>query len=301
MIMKILVYSKIIDATISDSLGLPEYSYYFAKKEFMPILLELGDVEEITNPEEEVDTIYEQCKRDGKDCVYLSFTPPHLMETNLVCPSVCIFAWEFSSIPEEAWNDNPGNNWRQVLAKVGFAITHSEAAKTAVTEALGVAFPIVAIPSPVWDKFADFRSRTEKVGKLKLPSVLDSRAIELEKLDPLELSAATGSEYYQYAVSLIAQRDSELGKLSHEFNHAENLVKERDEQLEKANNAREYAEKLVNDRDEQLEKANHEREYAESIIVERDAQLVQVNEELNAYRATLIGRLNAWLVRKRRS
>lgn len=36
--MKILVHSEISAATIARSLGLPDYSYYFVLKEFLPVL-----------------------------------------------------------------------------------------------------------------------------------------------------------------------------------------------------------------------------------------------------------------------
>lgn len=318
--MKILVYSKITDETIGDSLGLPEYSYYFAKKKFMPVLLELGDVVEITNPANEVDAIYAQCQQDNEACLFLSFTPPHLSASNLACPSVCIFAWEFSSIPAESWSDNPRNNWKSELDRMGFAITHSEAAKSAVLKALGDDFPVAVIPSPVWDRFSVLSSSDADSGTFNLPVLLDSRALALEELDPLEFSTASNTEYYQYAVSIIAQRDKEIEELDDEFHRVEKLVKERDQQLDTANNEREYAEKLVierdeqlgkanaerayaekivYERDEQLEKANAERTYAESVVSERDGRLAQLEKEIQIQRATFLGRLNTWLIKKR--
>jgi hypothetical protein len=299
--MKILVYSKITDETIADSLGLPEYSYYFAKKEFMPVLLDLGEVVEIANPINEVEAIYQQCQHDNEECIFLSFTPPHLSASNLACPSVCIFAWEFSTIPDESWNNSPSHNWKSELDKLGFAITHSEAAKSAVLKALGNDFPIAAIPSPVWDRFSALSSGTVNSGPLKLALLLDSRALALEELDPLDFSTSTNSEYYQYAVNLISQRDDEIKKLTDEFHRVEKLVQERDKQLDTANGEREYAEKVVKERDAQLEKANSERVYAESLVSERDKRLAQLAEELQTRRATITGRLNTWLISKRKN
>ena len=73
--MKILVYSSISEQEIEGKLGLPEYSYYFAMREFLPCLREIGDVVVIENPANEVDGIYEEAKAAGDSCVFLSFTP----------------------------------------------------------------------------------------------------------------------------------------------------------------------------------------------------------------------------------
>ena len=62
--MRFLVYSEVNSETISQSLGLSEYSYYFVLKEFLPVLRELGDVCVVKEPRE-VDSLYAQALREG--------------------------------------------------------------------------------------------------------------------------------------------------------------------------------------------------------------------------------------------
>lgn len=366
--MKILVYSSISEQEIEGKLGLPEYSYYFAMREFLPCLREIGDVVVIENPTNEVDGIYEEAKAAGDSCVFLSFTPPHKTETGLSCPTVCAFAWEFSKIPDESWEENDRNNWAKVLEQLGAAITHSSFAESAVREAVGSDIKVTAIPSPVWDKFASVREAQSKEGdknssiSIALEPVVDSEHFDADQFDPLESAPSKSAEYTQYAVSVVAERDRQLEERNTEFAKAKALIDERDEQLKSANKEREYseaivaerdvqlgqanaekerAEAIVAERDEQLKKANSEREYSESIVAERDQQLEELKtareyaesivrerdeqllqrnkdcehaesivrerdkqlaaaeSELLRQRSTLIGRFNAWLLRKR--
>lgn len=147
------VYSQVSAEKLSKSLGMPEYSYYFVLKGFLPVLRELGEVVIVNNPEQEVDAIYDDCLKRGQRCVFLTFTPPNKSVVGLRCPTVCVFAWEFDRIPDEVWDDDPKNDWRYVLADHGQAITLSQYAAAAVRRAMGPDFPIAAIPVPVGDEF----------------------------------------------------------------------------------------------------------------------------------------------------
>jgi len=152
--MIIIVYAEQNKDTIERSLGTSEYSYYFVLKEFLPILKTLGIVVTVRNPESEVDAIFNICEHLGEHCIFLSFTPPHKTQVNLKCPTVPVFAWEFYEIPSETWSDDPRNNWRFVLAKLGYAVIHSDFAAKVVRRHMGSDFPIASIPAPVWDRFA---------------------------------------------------------------------------------------------------------------------------------------------------
>jgi len=152
--MIIIVYSETTASNIESSLGRPEYSYYFVLKEFRPLLEQLGIVVAVADPAREVDAIYRNAIAHGQPCVFLSFSPPHKTEVKLSCPTIPIFAWEFNSIPNEIWFDEPRNDWRTVFAKVGSAITHSNFTVNTVLQAMTPDFPIVSLPAPVWDRFA---------------------------------------------------------------------------------------------------------------------------------------------------
>lgn len=148
----ILIGSKISQDTIHSSLGKPEYSYYFLMKEFVPALQRLGSVIEVKSLEE-VDALFDQHSAQGRQVIFLSFSPPQQTPEGLRCPTIPVFAWEFDSIPTEAWGDEPRNDWRHVFASAGAAVTLSREAADAVKAVMGDDYPIIALPAPVWDRF----------------------------------------------------------------------------------------------------------------------------------------------------
>ncbi|WP_298625782.1 glycosyltransferase [uncultured Legionella sp.] len=160
--MLFLIYSATNLRTIESSLGLPEYSYYFVLKDFLPMLEQLGEIKIIHTPKLEVDAIYDACKKEGKDCLFLSFSPPHKTRLNLRCPTIPVFAWEFDTIPDEEWENHPQHNWVMCLQKTGSAIVHSNHTVNAVKRQLGNQFPVVAIWAPLWDRFESIRAHCKQ-------------------------------------------------------------------------------------------------------------------------------------------
>ena len=166
---------------LSSSLGMPEYCYYFVLRGFLSVLRELGQVVLVNNPEKEVDAIYDDCRKRGENCVFVSFSSPNQSAIGLRCPTVCVFAWEYDSIPDEVWDGDPKNDWRYVLSEHGRAITLSKYTAAGVKKAMGEDFPVEAIPVPVWDTFEDFRKNVVHTPNLKNAeisingSVIDSR------------------------------------------------------------------------------------------------------------------------------
>jgi glycosyltransferase involved in cell wall biosynthesis len=150
----IIVYSETTAQNIETRLGKSEYSYYFVLKEFLPALRAIDTVVTVSNPAVEVDPIYRACKERGENCVFLSFTPPHLTELDLECPTIPVFAWEFDTIPSETWYGEREQDWRYALDKLGKAITHSSATVRTLKNAMGADFPVASIPAPVWDRYA---------------------------------------------------------------------------------------------------------------------------------------------------
>ncbi|WP_434708947.1 glycosyltransferase [Pseudomonas sp. R1-1] len=152
--MLIIIHSETNKSNIQQNLGRPEYSYYFVLKEFRPVLERIGQVIEVSNPDELVDRLYFDCQSRGEDCVFLSFSPPHRTPIHYACPTIPVFAWEFSTIPTESWQGEPRHDWRVVLQACGRAITHSTFTVNAVRDVMGADYPVCAIPAPVWDRFA---------------------------------------------------------------------------------------------------------------------------------------------------
>lgn len=154
--MKFLVYSQVRKSDVGASLGMPEYSYFFVLDPFLPVLATLGDVVIVADPAE-VDATFERCEQAGEPCVFICFAPPNKSFVGLRCPTVTVFAWEFDRLPDETWDDDPRNDWRYTLRSQGRAITLSSHSAQVVRNALGDAFDVMAIPVPVYDRFAGHR------------------------------------------------------------------------------------------------------------------------------------------------
>ena len=149
--MIIMVYSAYTAGSIDAALGAPEYSYWFVRRAFWPVLERFGIVIPIGDPKREVDVVRRSAAARGQDCVYLSFEPPHKTTLGLDCRTIPVFAWEFDTIPDDVWEEEPRHDWRSVLAATGSAITHSSFSVAAVRRSMGPDYPIWSIPAPVFD------------------------------------------------------------------------------------------------------------------------------------------------------
>jgi glycosyltransferase involved in cell wall biosynthesis len=199
--MLIIIHSETNQHTIAQNLGRSEYSYYFVLKEYRPVLERLGRVVEVLDPQVEVDALYLECLSRGEPCVFLSFSPPHRTPVHLACPTLPVFAWEFSTIPNEPFAAESRNDWRTVLAACGAAITHSSYTVNAVREAMTDDYPIVAVPAPVWDRFAARGAQLhgaprEEPLRLTIKGVVaDSRTLDLNAFGPAHLRSGPGIDF----------------------------------------------------------------------------------------------------------
>lgn len=160
--MNFILYSGVNDSSISHSLGHPEYSYFFVLKAYRPVLESLGRVHMVQSTDE-VDVLYQDLLAKGENSLFLSFTPPHKVPLNLTCPTICVVAWEFDSIPDEDWGGDPRQNWSYVLARHGRVITLSNHTAQAVRRVLGENFPVLVLPSPLWESFEPIRDQFHSV------------------------------------------------------------------------------------------------------------------------------------------
>jgi glycosyltransferase involved in cell wall biosynthesis len=172
--MKFFLYSSTNAKTIASKLGGVDYSYYFVLKCYVPLLEQFGEVEVLDQPL--TDASLDQLQLTGKD-YYISFTPPNRVEMNSRIPVIPVFAWEFGTLPDAPFTA-PSDDWNHVLTETGQALTHSEFAVSVVRKSLGEEYPVVSIPAPVWEKYADVRTmRKERVLPLHELS-LDCTAID---------------------------------------------------------------------------------------------------------------------------
>jgi glycosyltransferase involved in cell wall biosynthesis len=156
--MRFLTYADASAANIQHRLGTPDYSYYFAMKEFLPALRQLGDVQVIADVQT-ADRHYDDCGPRREPCVLVSFCPPHRLFLPQRCPVIPVFAWEYDRLPDEVWDGEPRHDWVATLRRAGLAVVHSRHTAAAVRRQLGDSFPVAAIPCPVWDRFESVRQR----------------------------------------------------------------------------------------------------------------------------------------------
>jgi glycosyltransferase involved in cell wall biosynthesis len=182
--MNFILYSDVNDSSISQSLGRPEYSYYFVLKAYRPVLESLGRVHVVSSTAD-VDPLYRQLLQAGEESLFLSFSPPHKTPTDLQCPMVCVIAWEYDSIPSERCDDDPRQDWSQTLARHGRVITLSSHTAQAIRRTLGEDFPVLVLPTPLWEGFAGVRRDYPSVPvnpgtTLQIKGcIIDSRALGL--------------------------------------------------------------------------------------------------------------------------
>jgi len=182
--MIIMVYSAFNAASIDEALGAPEYSYWFVRRAFWPVLERFGIVVPVTDPKREVDTIRASAAAQGQDCVFFSFEPPHKTVLGLSCRTIPVFAWEFDTMPDEVWDDDPRNDWRNVLAATGSAVTHSSFSARVIRHSMGPDYPVWTIPAPVYDANAPFCAEArpyQPVTDLAFSAmVIDSSQVDLD-------------------------------------------------------------------------------------------------------------------------
>lgn len=187
------VYAGENDESIKNNLGMPDYSYYFVMKSYLPVLAKMGSVFIVNSLAQDsalLEQLNQECCEAGEKFIFLSFTPPHITGVSSAVPSVTVFAWEYSTIPQEAWGGDIQHDWRYALRQQGRAITHSQYAVAAVREAMGDSFPVVSVPAPIWDTFANkFQPAAATSARARAGTriryhgcLLDSRALDLEDL-----------------------------------------------------------------------------------------------------------------------
>jgi len=203
---QIIVYSEVDAATVVDNLGQADYSYYFIFEKYLPVLAAIGDVVPVRDPAVEVDELYEKASKRGEKSVFLSFTPPHRTPGELRCPTVCVLAWEFDSIPDEDWDaDQPWQNWVTAIKSIGNIITISDYATKVIRRQVGRRPNIVTIPAPVIPS-----SFAERLARREPPQAAGSK-------QPIRLTAAIiDSDAMHIAVDMVTPKASNTELLDYE-------------------------------------------------------------------------------------
>lgn len=187
--MRFICYSAYAEKDIGSNLGVPEYSYYFVLQKFLPLLKQMGEVILVDKPLQQVDEIYLQARQQDIPCVFLSFTAPQNTVMGLQCPTICVFAWEFDSIPTEVFESDCRSNWLTVFNNIAGIITHSSFTTAVLQQSLEENYPMLSLPAPVWDSHnvlaADsFSPATQQEVTLQLDcAIIDTAAVDLQLVE----------------------------------------------------------------------------------------------------------------------
>lgn len=212
--MNFILYSDINDRSISQNLGHPDSSYYFVLKAYRALLETLGRVH-VVDSVADVDPAYRQLLAAGQESVFLSFTRPQKTPIDLECPTVCVVAWEYDSIPDEQWDNDPHQDWTRMLAKHGRAITLSSHAAKAIRRSMGEDFPVLVLPAPLWERFTAMREQPVSApvnagATLTVKGcIFDSRLMDLHP-DNLLPKPLTPEEQAEFDAQLEASRPPPL-------------------------------------------------------------------------------------------
>jgi len=205
--MVIIIHSAESKGSIADKIGGMDYSYYFVLKKYRPVLEKFAFVIEIRDPASEADAIYQNCQARGEPCLFLSFTPPFKTAINLQCPTISVFAWEYLTLPTDAWGGNPRHDWRTAFRKHGYTITHSSFAVQAVQKAMGENFPVWSIPAPVWDDYTKlYRKEYTSVRSKGFDLTFEGVLIDFQGCNSVVTSKVDGMGYLELRSSSTAAK-----------------------------------------------------------------------------------------------
>jgi glycosyltransferase involved in cell wall biosynthesis len=143
--LKFYLYCRHNNVDIRNELGMPDYSYKFVENYFREMLTSFGDVIEVSESSELPNAL-------SSSEYLLVFAPPHEVPKEYLSAAIPVFAWEYSTIPNEKLNDNDLWDWQSVLQSSRGAITHSSFTVEAL-EAANVSVPKIALYSPLYDDF----------------------------------------------------------------------------------------------------------------------------------------------------
>lgn len=151
--MNFILYSAVNDNLTRQTVGRPQYDYAFILQAYRRVLESFGSVHIVASIAE-VDPLARQLSQEHQESLFLSFAAPHDTPTDLSCPTVCVVAWEFDSIPAEQESSDLQQDWGRILGLHGRVITLSSHAARAIRKALGEDFPVLVLPVPLWQDFA---------------------------------------------------------------------------------------------------------------------------------------------------
>ena len=150
---KFYLYCRHNNLDIRDEMGMPDYSYKFVENYFCSSLSNYGEVVEVSDVSE--------LPPEFSDNEFLFiFAPPQEIPEAYIPNSIAVFAWEYSTIPNEPLDGNELWNWQKVLQSSRAAITHSSSTLESM-ELAEITVPKMALFVPLFEHF-EYLSREPK-------------------------------------------------------------------------------------------------------------------------------------------
>jgi glycosyltransferase involved in cell wall biosynthesis len=140
----------------------PRYNYVSILQAYRRVLESIGRVHIVTSITE-VNPLVRRFSHERQESLFLSFAAPHDTPTDLSCPSVCVVAWEYDSIPCAQEGSAAQQDWSRILGIHGRAIALSSYAARAIRKALGPDFPVLVLPVPIGQDVANSRETMQPV------------------------------------------------------------------------------------------------------------------------------------------
>ena len=143
--MNFYLYCRHNNVDVRDELGMPDYSYKFVENYFRNSLTNLGEVFEVSD-------ISELPNEFAPSDFLFVFAPPQEIPVDFTQHAICVFAWEYSTIPDEPLGGNELWNWQKVLESCRAVITHSSSTLEAM-ELAKITVPKMVLFVPIFEKF----------------------------------------------------------------------------------------------------------------------------------------------------
>jgi glycosyltransferase involved in cell wall biosynthesis len=155
--MHFILHSETDEESIAERMGHADYRYYFILRSFQPALERIGTVEVVHDPSRQVDDIFDRHTAAGEDAIFFYFGPPDKAPLGFRCPMVIVLAWEYSTLPNEIWDEFARSDWRVTLAALGGAIVPCSYTARVVKSVMGENYPVTVVSGAIWEKVENIR------------------------------------------------------------------------------------------------------------------------------------------------
>ena len=105
--MIILVGVEFDAGSVRAGLGASGYSYWYVVQAFRPVLERLGLIILVRRSGARGGSAAPPVRRPRRGLRLPRIPAPNAVTLGLACPTIPVFAWEFESLPDESWRDDP--------------------------------------------------------------------------------------------------------------------------------------------------------------------------------------------------